>query len=222
MTSLLPRRPLAATCFSLLALTLAAVLCVPGSARAQQDDLTDPERRAQLQRQGAGFRLGAWRVTGLEEREGTLSRSPFIEGYFQRGLDLHLALESTAGVWRQRRIVNGGQADAYVIPLYTALKFYPTRPDRTFEPFVGAGIGLALGIEDRQDDGLLGATSGTHFATGFGAKGGAGFEWRFSPAFGLAVGAAYQWVRYGDRLDGQDTFRGLAINGGLVYRFQYR
>lgn len=221
MDSISARRSSARSWLIAAGLALAGVLCLVEPGHARQEDPTDPERQAQLQRRGAGFRIGAWRVSELPEREGTLSRTPYVEGYFQRGLDLHLALESTVGVWRQRRVVNGGQADAYVVPLYTALKFYPTRPDRAFEPFLGAGIGLALGVEDMQSDGLLGPTSGTSLATGFGFKGGGGLEWRFSSAFGLAMGAAYHWVRYGDRLDGADTFRGMVVNGGLVYRFQF-
>src|SRR5690606_30854188 len=113
------------------------------------------------------------------------------------------------------------------LPLFTALKLYPfTRPDDAFEPFISAGVGLALGIDDRtttSSDLLgLGAGSGTAMLTGFGFRGGAGVEWRFSQAFGLSASGRYQWIRFGGELGGERTFKGPAFEAGLTYRFQYR
>jgi len=207
-------------------------------ARGQEDSASDPEKQARRERQGAGLRGGIWDVRDLTEVSGAkYSTSPAFEGYFQKGLDLHLAIESTAGVWRRRQTMeqDGGlgggtvreEVNSYVVPLFTALKLYPfTRPDDAFEPFVSAGVGLALGIDDRtttSSDLLgLGAGSGTAMLTGFGFRGGAGVEWRFSQAFGLSASGRYQWIRFGGELGGERTFKGPAFEAGLTYRFQYR
>ena len=207
--------------YSLAVVVGVLVLGAAPAAAQEREEAVDPERRAQLMRQGAGLRLGAWWVQDRED-EARVSRWPYMEGYFQRGLDLHLALESTLSVWRQRRPLDGGgRVDSYAVPLFTSLKFYPTRPESALEPFVLAGLGLALGIEDRAGEGLLGPTGGTSVTTGFGLRGGTGLEWRFGRAFGLHLAVAYNWLRFSDRLDGEDGYRGPVATGGLVYRFQF-
>jgi hypothetical protein len=205
-------------------------------AVAQADTLA--ERRAKEMRRGAGVRVGVWDVRGLGEVSGArVSESPLFEGYFQKGLDLHLALENTVAVYRrEQRItrpggIGGGTVEekvaAYVVPQFTSVKLYPfTRPEQRFEPYISGGAGLTIGIDDRENSGsggLLGGggESGTGFVAGFGLKGGVGMELRFSEAFGAAAGGRYQWVRFFGELAGERTYRGLGADVGLTYRFQY-
>jgi hypothetical protein len=203
---------------------------------AQADTLA--EQRVKAMRRGAGLRVGVWDVRGLSEVSGArVSETPLIEGYFQKGLDLHLALENTVGVYRrEQRLtrdggIGGGMVEekvaAYVVPQFTSLKVYPfTRPEQRFEPYIIGGAGVTIGIDDRENSesgGLLGGggESGTGFVVGFGLKGGLGTELRFSEAFGLAAGGRYQWVRFFGELAGERTYRGLGADVGLTYRFQY-
>jgi hypothetical protein len=203
---------------------------------AQTDTLT--EQRAKAMRRGAGLRVGVWDVRGLSEVSGArVNESPLFEGYFQKGLDLHLALENTVSVYRrEQRLtrpggIGGGTVEekvaAYVIPQFTSLKLYPfTRPEQRFEPYIAGGAGLTIGVDDRENSesgGLLGGggESGVGFVAGFGLKGGLGIELRFSEAFGAAAGGRYQWVRFFGELAGERTYRGLGADVGLTYRFQY-
>jgi hypothetical protein len=215
-----------------LALGIAAFA---GDAAAQGDTLT--EQRVKAMRRGAGLRVGTWDVRGLTQVSGArVSESPLFEGYFQKGLDLHLALENTVSVYRREQHITrsggiGGSVEekvaAYVVPQFTSLKVYPfTRPEQGFEPYISGGAGLTIGIDDRENSGsgsLLGGggESGTGFVAGFGLKGGLGFELRVSEAFGVALGGRYQWVRFFGELAGERTYRGLGADVGLTYRFQY-
>jgi hypothetical protein len=214
---------------------VASVLAAGAAAQAD----TIAEQRAKAMRRGAGLRVGVWDVRGLREVSGArVSETPLIEGYFQKGLDLHLVLENTVGVYRrEQRLtrdaggIGGGTVEekvaAYVVPQFTSLKVYPfTRPEQRFEPYVLGGAGVTIGIDDRENSGtggLLGGggESGTGFVAGFGLKGGLGIELRFSEAFGAAVGGRYQWVRFFGELAGERTYRGLGADVGLTYRFQY-
>jgi hypothetical protein len=211
------------------------IALLSGDATAQGDTLA--EQRVKAMRRGAGLRVGVWDVRGLSEVSGArVSETPLFEGYFQKGLDLHLALENTVGVYRREQRVTrsgglgGGTVEekvaAYVIPQFTSLKLYPfTRPEQRFEPYLSGGAGLTIGVDDREnsESGLLGGggESGIGFVAGFGLKGGLGVELRFSEAFGVAAGGRYQWVRFFGELAGERTYRGLGADVGLTYRFQY-
>lgn len=205
-------------------------------AAAQADSVN--EERVKRMRRGAGLRVGTWDVRGLSQVSGArVDEWPLFEGYFQKGLDLHLALENTVSVFRrEQRItrdggIGGGTVEerltAYVIPQFTSLKVYPfTRPEQGFEPYFTGGAGLTIGVDDRENSetgGLLGGggESGVGFVAGFGLKGGLGFELRFSEAFGAGLGGRYQWVRFFGELAGERTYRGLGADVGLTYRFQY-
>lgn len=102
---------------------------------------------------------------------------------------------------------------------------YPgTGPEAALEPFLAAGAGFTLGVDDRSavGGGLLGGGSGgTIMVAGVGLKGGAGVEYRFSRAFGLSVLAGYQYVRFFEDVGGDRSYKGLVVFGGLTYRFQY-
>jgi opacity protein-like surface antigen len=219
----------------LLAGAVLLVCAGPAPLAGQAAGDLDPERAAQLARSAAGIRVGPWLVSGLRETEGASSSTwPLLEGYFQRGIDMHIVIESAVGVWRRREQVEttggplGGSdtqtVTSWVVPLLTAVKFYPaTRPGDGVEPYALVGVGFALGVEDRQGSGggLFGGGSGTSMLTGFGAKAGAGADVRLSQAFGLSAGVLYQWLRFGDALAGNDTYAGPGFTGGVTYRFRY-
>lgn len=223
--------------------TLRHALLVPGiamlaiastTAEAQQPE-SRVEERARLERRGASLRVGHWQVRGLVEVDGSDdSRTPVLEGSFAHGLDRHLALESSVGVWRRRQETRQGggiggesieRVDSWVVPMFSALTFYPfTGPRSRIEPYVEGGVGLAVGIEDRETTtgGLFGGeNSGIGMGAGFGFKGGAGIDLRFTPALALSLGSRYQWVRFFEDLGGERIYRGFAADVGLRYRFQY-
>jgi hypothetical protein len=195
---------------------------------AQQKQESEEEKNARLARQGAGLRAGVWQVKELATGDES---APFVEGYFQRGLDLHLVMESSAGVWRNQQTLRrtgtlGGTTEeeisTYIVPLLTSIKFLPTKPGAAVEPFIIAGIGFALGIgESAGTGGLLASGGGTQMMTGFGAKGGAGVELKLGNAFGATVSGRYQWIKLQENLGSDDTYRGLGFEAGLRYRFQY-
>ena len=218
---------------SAAALALAVVAGAAGAQQAQSE--SELERAARLARRGAGVQVGVWQVRGLQEPSGvTHAASPLVEGYFRKGLDRHLALETTVSFWRRTQTARqsggllGGESEeriaSYIIPQLTSLKLYPfTEPGQRAEPYLVGGAGFALGIDDRESSagGAFGTASGTAMTMGFGLKGGAGVEWRFSRAFGVSAGARYQWFRFLQELGGDRTFGGFGVDGGLTYRFQF-
>lgn len=213
---------------------VAALVLSPTAASAQTEKPTDPEKTAKLERKGAGVRGGAWWPQDLrKESDAAYAQTPWFEGYFQEGLDLHLALDTAVGFWRRTQEIErtdalGGtsrqEVQTYIVPLFTALKIYPlTRPQAGVEPFLTGGIGLALGIDDRRGDGdLMGTRTGTTILGGFGFKLGGGLDWKLGRALGVTVGARYQWIRFGEEIGGERTYRGFGVDVGLAYRFQYQ
>jgi hypothetical protein len=214
-------------------LAAAALSWAPLSA--QNTGESDEERAARLARSGAGIRVGTWNVADLREVEdGSSSTWPYFEAYFQRGMDLHLVIESGIGLYRRQEEMPGtggplgtepSTTTAYILPLLTSVKFYPvTRPGAPVEPHVGAGIGFAIAIEDQEGGGgsLIGMRSpGTAMVTGFGAKGSGGVDVRLGGAFGASLGATYQWLRFSDPVGGIETYAGPAFTVGLTYRFRF-
>ncbi|GAC1697373.1 MAG: hypothetical protein NVS9B3_15110 [Gemmatimonadaceae bacterium] len=222
-----------------LSLCLALPAAAQSSARADTTKPVDAERRAQMERRGGGLRVGTFNPNGLTDPTGSSSStSPVFEGYVRTGLDLHLVLENSVGVWRRSQTVtqttNGltgsttttETRDTYIIPQLTSVVFYPaTAPDDAFEPYVGAGIGFALGVDDRKGGGstsLFGGSSGVSLSPGLGAQTGLGVEYRFTQALGAAVGGRYQYIRFLQDVGGRDTYQGLGATVGLTYRFQFR
>jgi opacity protein-like surface antigen len=222
------------TWFGVVALALTAAGRPLRAQHAQQPE-SDVERNARLARRGAGLHVGTWDVRGLSEPDGVSTSSmPLVDGYFRKGLDQHLALETTVGLWRRTQtvrqsggVLGGGGEDrvtSYIVPQFTSLMLFPfTQPSQRVEPYLSGGAGLALGIDDRQTTagGLFGGESGTAMTAGFGFQTGTGVEWRLSKAFGLTAGARYQWIRFLQDLGGDRTFRGFGLDGGVTYRFQY-
>jgi len=213
------------------ALSAIVISTSPAAAQAvsQSDSavkIPDVTRRAQLARRGGGLRAGPWHLNGQQSPTGS-SSLPAFEGFVRTGLDLHLLMENSVGVWRQRQQsagsggLLGGSAtstDNYIIPQFTSILFYPfTSPSDRVEPFVRGGIGFALGVDDPQSGG--GSMS---FTPGFGLTSGLGVEWRMTDALGLAVSTRYQWIRFFQEFGTQQTYQGPVIEGGFTYRFQFR
>ena len=231
--AMLVRRVWRCAALGVAALGIGLVARVADAQKVQPE--SDLERAARLARRGAGVQVGVWQVRGLQEPSGvTHAETPLVEGYFRKGLDRHLALETTVSFWRRTQtaqqsggLLGGGSEErvaSYIIPQITALKLYPfTEPGQRAEPYVVGGAGFALGIDDRESSagGAFGTASGTAMAMGFGLKGGTGVEWRFSRAFGLSAGARYQWFRFLQELGGDRTYGGFGVDGGLTYRFQF-
>lgn len=219
---------------SSLLLAIAPVFFLAAGAGAQDkySDTTrtaELERRVQSQRRGGGLRVGEWHVNGQQFPTGaTMSTIPNFEGYYRSGLDLHLVLENSIGLWRQHQenasgggLLGGGSASAaddYIIPQYTSLVFYPlTTPNDRVEPFIRGGVGFAIGVDDPQNGG-----GGISFTPGFGATGGLGLEWRATEALGLSISGRYQWIRFFQDFAGLQTYQGPAFEAGVTYRFQFR
>jgi len=220
-------------------LSSAILLVLVAAPLAAQAADTDPERAAELQRRVAGVQAGVWLPRDLPEVSGAVyGTTPFFTGFTRRGLDRHLAWENTVSFWRrtQERELPGGitgsggteSVSTYVLPLLTSLTFYPASgPGAAFEPFLRAGIGVTLGVDDRQGTsggGLLGAGAreGVIMYTGIGARGGVGADIWLGRALGLTAAAQYQWTRF---LEGEPggtaTYQGPVLEAGLLYRFQF-
>lgn len=219
----------------LLGLMLVALAGAVPCARAQSpikaglDSLDIREREVRRQRQGAGLRVGAWQTTGLSQVAGaTYSTIPAFEGYWQRGLDRHVVLETSAGLWGRTQHSGTDRVGSFLVPMLTAVKLYPfTGPADQLEPFLMAGAGFTIGVDDRNTTtggGLLGGTASnsTVLIVGVGVKGAVGLEYRLGRAFGLSGGAGYTFVRFlGGSVGDDDTYKGVVLTGGLTYRFQY-
>ena len=227
--TLLARRGLALPVLAALAL-LQLGLVRP--ALAQNEDREAVTKRA---RNGGGLRLGVWNVRGLTDPQGgTATESMSFEGYFEKGLDLHLAWENTIGFWQrtQTYTVQGGlgytdyRVQSYVIPSITALKLYPfSRPSDPVQPYLNAGLGFTMGIDRVRASGtdpVVPSGDDMAFQTGFAIKAGAGMNWQLSPVFGMTAGGRYQWTEFGADVGGQRIYNGLGADLGLTYRFQYQ
>ena len=123
-----------ATCRRTAGWFAALLLCLsacPTSGLAA-DDSEALTRRA---RNSGGLQGGAWQVADLSAAPGgTDSHTASIEGWFQKGLDLHLAIETTLGFWQRTQTVTqsgtlGTQSQtemqSYFVPTLTTLKLYP-------------------------------------------------------------------------------------------------
>lgn len=213
-----------------------AFLCPAADALAAQnkpesrpvlDSATMRENAVKRERQGAGLRGGTWQTTGLAEVAGaSYSTLPALEAYWQKGLDQHLAVETSGGFWGRTQRDANGRVSSFAIPMLTSIKLYPGTTVRDpLEPFISAGGGVTLGIDDESGStgGLLGGGggSGTNLIIGIGLKGGAGFEYHAGRAFGLQAGASYQWIHFLNPVGGYSDYKGPLIWGGFTYRFQY-
>ena len=212
------------------ALAALALLLAPAALIAQKPQLTDSatlrENAVKRQRQGAGLRVGSWQTTGLTEVAGaSYSTLPALEGYWQKGLDQHVAIETSGGFWGRTQRDSNGRVSSFAIPMLTSIKVYPgTTVEDQLEPFLAAGGGLTLGVDDENGStgGLFsGGSSGTALVIGLGLKGGAGIEYHAGRAFGLQAVLNYQWIHFLNPVGGNQDYKGPLIYVGLTYRFQY-
>lgn len=186
-----------------------------------------------LSRGGAGLRVGTWEVYGLETPPtGRSWETVCVEGYFQKGLDQHLAVESTIGFWQrdlqttEPGAVTGqinSNMQTYLIPTMSALKIYPMgHSSSPLQPYLLGGVGFVLGIEREQvssSDPLVQSGEFNALQTGLGLQSGGGIEWNTGGPFGLALGARYQWASFAKEVGGKSMYRGPGITGGVTYRF---
>jgi len=201
---------------------------------ANGDDSAAQTRKA---RGGGGLRVGTWQVIGLDAPGAPSSTETVAaEGWYQKGFDLHIALESTLGFWQRTQTVSESgsvagtgtdrKVQTYLVPTMTTLKLYPaTRPTSPLEPYIAAGVGIVLGI-DHEDvsttDPIVAPGTNNTIHTGLGIQTGAGIEWNTPSPFGLTVGGRYQWASFSEDVGGQALYRGPAYFGGVTYRFQYQ
>jgi len=213
------------------ALVALALVLAPAALFAQKPQPTDSatlrENAVKRQRQGAGLRAGAWQTTGLTEVAGaSYSTLPALEGYWLKGLDQHVAIETSGGFWGRTQRDANGRVSSFAIPMLTSIKLYPaTTVADQMEPFLTAGGGFTIGVDDETGStgGLLGGGggSGTALIVGLGLKGGGGIEYHAGRAFGLQAGVSYQWIHFLNPVGGNSDYKGPLIYGGLTYRFQY-
>jgi hypothetical protein len=173
-------------------------------------------------RRGAGLRAGVWNADDPEAAGTSYKQTPHVELYFQRGLDEHIALESSIGIWRRtatRIELSGNQVETntYIFPLFTALRIYAlTTLENRVEPFLTGGLGFALGLDDVGSNAIGGG--GTTIVTGFGFQGGAGLDVHITRTFGMQAITRFTWLNFGEPLGGADLYKGFGFEGGITYR----
>jgi hypothetical protein len=198
-----------------------------GGLSGQGLEPSPEEREAARARQGAGVKAGAWLPADLHEAsDAGYGTWPHLEGSYQRGLDRHVAIESTVALWRRTQTRGSEEVSTFVVPLLTSIKFYPgSGPDAGVQPHLLAGAGFGIGIDDRQgtSGGLLGigGGDGTQMFLGFGLRAGAGVDLRLGQVFGVTIGGRYQWIPFDGDPGGNRTYGGPVFDLGLTYRFQY-
>jgi opacity protein-like surface antigen len=201
----------------------------PAPAQAQRPLESLRERQARLARRSLGVRVGNWKVDLAATDTMPERTSPHFEAYLQRGLDRHLGLENSLGVWRRvtqelQALPSGGErtveTKSYILPVLTSLKFYPfTDPLNFFDPYLTGGVGVALGIVHEAENAIGGG--GTSIATGFGLRTGIGVEIHVTSMLGLVANGRYQWTRFSRDLGSKDVFNGAGVDGGVTYRFRF-
>lgn len=199
---------------------IASLLVMASLLHAQSNSSADPDSR-----RGAGLRAGVWNVPGPAIVGTTYKRLPQAAIFFQRGLDEHVVLESSIAAWSRRATrteLSGNQVetDTYVFPLFTTLEIYPfTTLDQRVEPFIGGGLGFALGLDAVGTNAIGGG--GTTIVTAFGFQGNAGVDVHLARTLSVQATARYQWLEFGEPLGGSERYAGLGFEGGLIYRLQF-
>ena len=214
----------------LLPLALLIAL-IAGATAARAGEPTDEvTARTQRSRNGAGLQVSSWRP---DEPAGLRSSSTIaVQGYLQKGIDLHIAWENTLGYWERASSSSDTQPivgttthelQTHLVPALTALRFYPLdQPTSPIEPFVSAGLGPVLGIQQETITGGLSPGNATTTHAGLGVRAGVGVNLRASEALGITAGGHFESASFGDDMSGQRLYRGWGMDVGLSYRFQYR
>ena len=194
----------------------------PNSARGQQAPTTRTDEELQQARNASGLSVGEWHVPAPTTTGASYSSSLMFSGITQRGLSVHVALESSAGLWR--RVGTTPQPDgkpvvtkSYLIPLLDCLKVYPfTRASNRIEPYLTTGLGFGLGIQQESTNAIGGG--GTAVVTGFAVKVGVGVEYHLSRRFGFLADGRYLWMNLSDRISEQGAFSGGGVEAGMTYK----
>ena len=208
---------------------LLAFVAGASAARAAgpADDVTSQTERA---RNGAGLQISSWqpdKPAGFRNDQ-TIA----FHGYFQKGLDEHLAWENTLGYWRrtsswtETQFLGGStthELQTHLVPALTAVRLYPlTTPASRMDPYLSAGVGPVLGFQQQKSSGSLASANASSMHTGLGTRAGVGVDIRTSEAFGLNVGGHFESASFSEDMAGERLYRGWGADVGLVYRFQYR
>ena len=211
-----------------LGLLLALVAAAPVARAADATD--DVTARTQRARNGAGVLVSTWQP---DEPTGFLnSETPAFQAYLQKGLDQHLAWENTLGYWQRTSKWSDTQPlvgttnhelETYLVPTITALRLYPfDLPTTAIEPFVSAGVGPVLGVQQNKTTGGLSPVNETTMHAGLGVRAGAGVVLHASEAFGITAGGHFESASFGTDMVGNKLYQAWGVDLGLAYRFQYR
>lgn len=204
---------------------------IAGASTALAGEPTDEvTATTQRGRNGAGLLVSSWRP---DEPAGFSNSSGVeVQGYLQRGLDLHLAWENTLGYWQRKSSWTDTQPivgttthtlQTHLVPTLTALRLYPfDLPSSHIEPFVSAGMGPVLGIQQQTTSGGLSPADATTMNVGLGVRAGVGVDVRANEAFGFTAGGHFESASFGNDMSGDKLFQGWGMDVGLSYRFQYR
>ncbi len=197
---------------------------------AQAAEAVDPAAAGtQRARNGGGIQISTWQP---EKEDGVENKAMVaFQGWFEKGLDVHLAWQNTLGYWR--RTTTWSQTDltgtttyerqTHLVPTITELRLYPfTTPDDRVEPYLFGGAGVVLGFEQEKSSALAAANPGFGMHTGLGLRAGAGVDLRASEMFGVTVGSHFESASFGQEKSGERLYKGFGFDVGLTYRFQYR
>ena len=212
----------------LLILMLSLSAC---ASPAHAADAADPVAAGtQRERNGGGIQASSWQP---KEQAGVKNTGMVaFQGWFERGLDLHLAWLNTLGYWRRTSTwsdvtftgTTNHELQTHLVPTLTALRVYPfTTPSDRVEPWLSGGAGVVLGFEQDKTTGTITSpNSGYQMHTGLGLRAGVGVDLRASDAFGVVVGGHFESASFGEEKPGERLYKGFGFDAGLTYRFQYR
>ena len=207
------------------ALVLALLAAAPAVAQPAGESTAGTERL----RNGAGLQVSSWQPDKPAGFDNTGSIA--FQGYLLKGLDLHLAWDNTLGFWQRTTKwsetqplvgTTNHELDTYIVPTITALRFYPlTTPDKLVEPFVSAGLGPVIGIQQQKNSGALAPPNTTTMTAGLGVRAGVGVDIRSNGPFGVTAGTHFESASFGEDMVGERLYQAWGADLGLTYRFQY-
>ena len=198
---------------------------------AHAADAADPVTAGtQRERNGGGVQISTWQPKDQAGVKNTGMAA--FQGWFEKGLDLHLAWENTIGYWHRTSTwsdvdftgTTNHELQTHLVPTLTALRLYPfTTPTDRVEPYLSAGAGVVLGFEqDKVTGTFVSANPSYQMHTGLGLRAGAGLDLKASDVFGVMVGGHFESASFGEEKPGERLYKGFGFDAGLTYRFQYR
>ena len=186
--------------------------------------------QAQRARNGAGLQISSWQP---QEPAGSINTSTAaFRGYFTNGLDQHLAWENTLGYWERTSKWSDTQPligttnhelQTHLVPTITGLRLYPlTTSGNPVEPYVTAGVGPVLGVQQQKASGALTAEQTTAMLVGLGVRAGVGVDLWATQVFGITAGGHFESASFGQDMVEQRLYQAWGVDFGFSYRFQYR